>query len=163
MTDRTATFTYPGPAYDAALRRPLADLVQATIETACHSAPTRRAYQQAIGAFITLLERERAGALGGRLLALRYTVGQHTRYVYRDTPAGVLRLVDADLLDRFSRLEPQGVPAVRTFLAVALREGALTTDQGQALGLSPYRVRRERIQTVNGRRLRPDEVGALRP
>lgn len=54
------------------------------------------------------------------------------------------------------------VYAVRTFLAVALRDGILTRDQESALALGPYRQRQQRDEKPVGRRLGPAEVRALR-
>jgi integrase len=99
------------------------------------------------------------------------TEGRRTIWTFRP-PAAVLRLVDAPLLDGFRAWrEAAGdsgntatvrVYAVRTLLAVALRDGILTSDQALALGLTAYRQRRKRTTQPVGRRLTPSEVRLLR-
>src|SRR5262245_35478658 len=48
---------------DAALRRPLSDLVAITLQTAGRSKATQRSYQTAIGLFLRYLDQERGDQL----------------------------------------------------------------------------------------------------
>lgn len=162
------------PAPQAALRRPLGEVVNAALEAAGRSAHTRRAYQTAIGLFLQHLDRERGHLLpvpDWRPLAESLAEGRQTVWTFRG-PAAVLRVVDAGLLDGFRawreaagdspNTATQRVYAVRTFLAVALRDGILTREQESALRLTPYRQRQTRDEKPVGRRLSPAEVRALR-
>lgn len=93
-------------------------------------------------------------------------------YVWSEAPAAVLRLVDADLLDGWAahrrRLGDTDntitsrVAAVRTFLAVALRDNILTQEQAVNLGLRPYQAKQRRSPRIVGRRLSKKEVRGLR-
>lgn len=160
---------------EVALRRPLADLVLATLKAAARSEHTARAYRTAIGLFVQYLDQERGGQLpelaDWRPFAVTSKDGRRTAWEYRP-PCAVLRLVDAGILDgfRFWR-EAEGdgpnavttrIYAVRAFLRVALRDGVLTPEQGNAMGLQPYRQRQRRDEKPVGRRLSPVEVRALR-
>jgi integrase len=152
-------------AHEVACRRPLVDVVEATITAAARSRHTARAYQRAIGEFTGLLATERADFWGAITLVTKSKTGNHgaTVYNYHDTPAAVLLLVDAPLLDKFATQQnASSVHAVRTFLAVSRRDNILTTAQAAALGVSPYRQRVKRKQAVTGRRLAVMEVQILR-
>ena len=148
-------------AHDVAIRRPLADLVEATIVAACKSEHTARSYRRAIGGFITALG---VRFFDGNLLVERIEHGAHkaTVYDYHETPAGVLLLVDAALVDGFRREHPRLAHGVKTFLRVAFRDNVLTNDQATALGLTPYRAKVQQNNTVAGRRLSVMEVQFLR-
>jgi integrase len=162
---------------EAALRRPLAELVAATLDAAGSSEHTRRAYQTAIGLFLEYLDHARgellppALAAQWRPLAAASQEGRKTVWTIRGA-AAVLRLVDAGLLDSFRAARVAAgdetetaslrVNAVRTFLRVALRDGALTQEQAAALGLKPYRARLRRDRQPEGRRLTKEEARALR-
>lgn len=167
-----AGFSAASPEF--ALRRPLAELVEATLQAAARSVHTRRAYQTAIGLFLKYLdgqERTQQAPADWRPLAETHQEGKRTVWEYRGA-AAVLRLVDAGLLDGFRVWrENQGdgpnatasrMYAVQTFLRVALRDGVLTQDQADAIGLKPYRQRQKRDQQPVGRRLAKAEVKALR-
>jgi integrase len=178
----TAAQSFVSP--DVALRRPLAELVETTLKAAADkSVNTRRAYQTAIGLFLQFLDQERGqyipSALAGewRPLAKSYK-GTHqgkggapTMWAFKGA-AAVLRLTDASILDAFRawredlgdsvNAATQRVYAVRTFLAVALRDGVLTEAQARALDIAPYRQRQARDEQPVGRRLSVAEVKALR-
>ena len=165
---------------EAALRRPLGDLVDEVISSAAGSANTARAYRTAAGLFLQYLDRERGDmtgrpdwrpfaeptsepAAGGRTVK--------TTWLYH-APAAVLRLVDAGILDGFRAwrtAEGDGpnaaslrVNGARVFLSVAYRAGILTTEQAHMLGLSAYRQRQKRNVQPVGRRLTREEVRRLR-
>lgn len=169
----------------AALRRPLADVVHATLQSAGRSAHTQRAYQTAIGLFVQHLDQTRGDLIPPDLAAQWRPLASADKQVERrgdrvaqrtvwtfNGPAAVLRMVDAGLLDGFRAWrEAEGdspnaaslrVYAVRTFLSVAYRDGILTTEQAQALGLKAYRQRQKRDEQPVGRRLTPAEVRTLR-
>ena len=148
-------------AHDVAIRRPLADLVEATITASCRSEHTARSYRRAIGEFVM--------ALGTRffpdnVLVERIEHGAHkaTVFDYHDTPSGILLLVDAALVDGFRREHPRLAHGVKTFLRVAFRDNVLTNDQATALGLTPYKAKVQQNNTVAGRRLSVMEVQFLR-
>jgi len=171
------TLTRSAVSPDAALRRPLAEVVAATLAAAGRSAHTQRAYQRAIGLFVQQLERERGQLIPAEVaaqwhpFATMHADGQRTTWTFRP-PAAVLRLVDAGLLDGFRAWRdavgdsPNAVAtrvaAVRTFLAVAYRDGVLTAAQAQALDLKAYRQRHTPDRQPVGRRLTPAEVRTLR-
>jgi len=148
-------------AHDVAIRRPLADLVEATITAACRSTHTARSYRRGIGEFVTALG---VRFFPGNVLVERIEHGAHkaTVYDYHDTPSGVLLLVDAATVDGFRREHPRLAHGVKTFLRVAYRDNVLTNDQATALGLTPYRAKVRRNNTVAGRRLTALEVQFLR-
>jgi integrase len=169
--------SFSADGYDTALRRPLTNLVSATLTAAGRSSATQRAYQTAIGLFVEYLDRERGDWLPEDLarhlrpFAEATTERRRTIWTFRP-PVVVLRFVDAPLLDGFyTWREAAGdsvntatlrVCAVRTLLAVALRDGILTSEQALALGISVYRQRRKRVTQPVGRRLTPSEVRLLR-
>jgi integrase len=164
-------------AAEAAARRPLAEVVAAALTASSRSEHTRRSYRTAIGLFLQHLDRERGGTLPRDLerewrpFASTETVGRQVVWDVRP-PAVVLRLVDAPVVDSFREWREESgdnvnaastrVAAVRTFLAVAYRDGVLTTEQAQALGLHAYRQKQKRDLKPVGRRLSPAEVRALR-
>jgi len=148
-------------SHDVAIRRPLADLVEATITAACKSTHSARAYRRAIGEFIALLGKEH---FDGAPLVERLEHGKHkeTVFDYHETPAGALLLVGAALLDKFARSNAQGAHAVKTFLSVAYRDSVLTQSQAAAMGLRPYQKKTQRRDAPVGRRLSVMEVQFLR-
>jgi len=171
---------------DLAIRRPLAEIVQATLDAAAKNSPhTRRAYTVAMAFFLAYLYQER-GHLVPAAVPFEVTkwVGdvahqvtddtgrKHAEYDFGQTPAAVLRLVDQSLVDGFAawRLSQGDAPntattrlyAVRTFLSVALRENVLTPDQQKNLALEPYKTKQKRDAKPVGRRLSKPEVQALR-
>lgn len=162
---------------EVALRRPMVELVEATLQAAGRSEHTRRAYRTAIGLFLQYLDSERGHLLPPALseewrpFASSVKVGLRTVWEYR-CAAAALRLVDAGLLDGYRAWReaigdgPNGVTtrvyAVRTFLRVAYRDGVLTHEQAQALGVKAYRQRQKRDEQPVGRRLSRSEVRSLR-
>lgn len=159
------------------LRRPLADLVAATLSAAARSPATQRSYQTAIGLFLQHVDQQRSAMLPPDVaiawcpFAETTSEGKRTLWSFRP-PAALLRLVDASVLDSFRawRIE-QGdsaasatirLYAVRSLLAVAYRDGVLTAEQAQMLGIKPYRQRQRRVSHPVGRRLTIPEVRALR-
>ena len=169
----------------AALARPLADLIADTLAAAGRSANTVRAYQTGIGYFLQYLDTQRGDLLPAELQSWRPFAIQtelsrtdkrgrsytHTSWEYRGC-AAILRLVDAALVDGFrNSRELAGdnpnaaslrVYAAKTFLAVALRDNVLTSQQGLALGIQPYKQRQKKDEKPTGRRLSATEVRALR-
>jgi integrase len=173
----------------AALRRPLAEVVEATLNAAGRSHHTRRAYEMAIAIFVDYLDTERGDhvpehpetatwrpfvqkRVDGDLVAVTADTGKaQADYVYSDVAAAVLRLVDAGLLDGYAaHRRAQGdsvntvesrLAAVRSFLAVALRDNVLTRDQATNMGLKSYKARRTRDRQVVGRRLTKAETRCL--
>jgi len=161
----------------AAVRRPLQELVDATLTAAGRSDNTRRAYLTAAGLFLSYLDGARGDvipaelAVAWRPFAVPGQDGRRATWAFNG-PAGVLRLVDPSVLDGFrAAREAAGdgaetaalrVNAARTLLRVALRDGVLTDGQAQALGLTPYRAKQRRDVQPTGRRLTPAEVRKLR-
>ncbi len=162
---------------DAALCRPLDELVRSALKAAARSSHSKRAYATSIGLFLQFLDRERGElvpaplALSARPFAAVRPNGRQTEWIFKG-PAAVLRLVDAGLVDSFRAWrESEGdkpntatvrVYATRSFLAVAYRDGVLTTEQAQALGVKAYHQRQDRDEQPVGRRLSPAEVRVLR-
>ncbi len=158
----------------AAARRPLDEVIKATLAAAGRSVHTRRAYLTAIGQFLVWLDRERSEGLpdAWRPFAAPVQDGRRTAWDFGGTPAAVLWLANASALDGWRLvLEADGlsantasarVYAVRTLLSVALRDGVLDPDQGRNLGISPYRTRQKRNEKPVGRRLTVQEVRTLR-
>lgn len=174
---------------EAALRRPLADIVRAALNAASKSRHTRRAYDTAIATFVDYLDTERGHLLpelpelgawrpfvqkrvNGGLVAISQDTGKaKAEHVYSDVTAAVLRLVDAALLDAYAghrralgdseNTVVSRLAAVRAFLSVALRDNVLTQEQAVNMGLSPYKAKVSRDQAVIGRRLSKPEVRAL--
>jgi len=170
---------------EVAMSQPLANLVDSTLKAACRSQHTRRAYQTGIGLFLQYLDLERGDLIPDEFQQVRPLATKITQQLkdkrnrtYEKTawefsgPAGLLRLVDAALLDGFSHYrESQGdspntanlrVYAARVFLSVALRDGVITLPQGQVLGIEPYKQRQKRDDQPVGRRLTHKEVKRLR-
>lgn len=159
---------------EMAARRPLDEVIKATLAAAGRSEHTRRAYLTAIGQFLTWLDRERSEGLPKEWRPFAATVqdGRRTAWDFGQTPAAVLWLVNASALDSWRlALESDGVSAntasarvyaVRTLLSVALRDGILYLDQGRNLGITPYRTRQKRDEKPVGRRLTVQEVRKLR-
>jgi integrase len=170
---------------EAAARRPISELVEELMAAAGRSEHTRRAYRTAVAMFLRFLEGERGQLVPNDLeqwkpFAEARTVASkgrgrqgapRTEWVF-NPPGMVLRLVDGGSVDRFRAWrESEGdspntasarTAAVRSFLSVALRAGVLTVEQGQHLGIKPYRQRQVRDLKPVGRRLTSSEVRALR-
>ncbi|MBN1313194.1 MAG: site-specific integrase [Anaerolineae bacterium] len=163
---------------EAAIRRPIAELVEATLKAAARgSRHTARAYQTAIGLFLQYLDAERGEILPPDLasqwrpFAESTRDGRRTIWTFRPASA-VLRMVDAALVDGFASWRDfEGdstntvstrMYAVRTFLSVAYRDNVLTADQAAAMRIQPYRARSKRDIKPVGRRLSPSEVRLLR-
>lgn len=156
---------------------PLGEIVAAALSAAGRSEATRRSYQTAIGLFLQYVDQVCGDGLPGELaerwrpFAEATTEGKRTVWMYR-APAAILRLANAALLDGFRAWrETQGdsvnsasqrVYAVRTFLAVAFRDGFLTAEQAQGFSLKGYRQRQKLDRAPVGRRLSPAEVRVLR-
>jgi integrase len=109
---------------------------------------------------VTLLQAR----IEGVPLVTRLENGAHreTIFDYGDTPAVILRAVDGAVLDTYRRTNAAGIPAARTLLGVALRDGVIPPTQAAALGIRPYRSRQKRDNAPVGRRLTAMEVGLLR-
>jgi integrase/recombinase XerC/integrase/recombinase XerD len=163
---------------EAAIRRPVAEVVEATLKAAARgSHNTARAYQTAIGLFLQHLDAERGNMLPSNLatkwrpFAETSREGKRTVWTFRPA-AAVLRMVDAGLLDGFASWRDfEGdstntvstrLYAVRTFLSVAYRDNVLTAEQAMAMRIQPYRARNKRDVKPVGRRLSPTEVRLLR-
>lgn len=163
---------------EAALRRPLQDLVEATLDAAANSHHTRRSYTTAIGLFLQWLDETHGPLIPDHLaeawrpFAVTTTDGKRTVWRFDQPPAAVLRLVDAAALDAFRAWRiAEGdslnsvqlrVCATRTFLSVALRDNVLTPEQARNMSLKPYQPRQKRVNKPVGRRLIPKEVKAFR-
>jgi integrase len=162
---------------EVALQRPIADLIEAALLAAGHSDHTRRSYRTGISLFLQFLDAARGDLLPPAAAAWRpfaqATTGPQGKTIWTyHAPAGVLRLVDAALLDAFRAARAaagdspnaasQRIAAVRTFLAVAFRDRILTTEQAQSLGLAAYRQRQKQDRQPVGRRLSVAEVRRLR-
>lgn len=166
----------------AALARPLADLVAATLQAAGRSLNTQRAYQTGIGYFLQFLDQEKltgaylawrplASVTSENLIDKRNRAYKKNQWEFRGT-AAVLRLVDASLVDGYRNWREQvgdspnaaslRVYAVRTFLSVAFRDGILTQEQATALNLKAYKQRQIHDTQPVGRRLSKAEVKRLR-
>lgn len=162
---------------EAALRRPLSEIVEAALESAAsRSRHTTRAYRTAIGLFLQFLDRSKGKLLpeelsGWRPFAASYDLDSGGKMWKFSGPGAVLRLVDGGVLAGFKASREragdsvntiaQRIPAVRTFLSVAYRDGVLTHEQAQSLGISIYRLRLKRDIRPVGRRLSNEEVAAL--
>jgi integrase len=157
-----------------AIRRPLAELVENALTAAAgESENTARAYLTGIGLFLQYLSGHLADVLPPEFFPLAETskVGRKTVWEFRGE-AGVLRAVFAGLLDDFTAWRSdQGDSrstqnlrrrAVSTFLRVCYRDGVLTHEQAQNMGLKPYTKREHRDIKPVGRRLKPNEVKKLR-
>ena len=157
-------------------QQPLTELIETTLTAAAHSTATRRTYQTAIGLFLQFVEHEQGSLLtdayrSWQPFATPTTVEGRTVWEIR-APTLALRLVNPAVLDGFRRWrEAIGdspntastrVYAVRTFLSVAQREGVLTPQQIQSLGLKGYIQRQKRVQQPVGRRLTRSEVQQFR-
>lgn len=155
---------------------PLTDLIEATLNAAARSSATRRTYQTAIGLFLQFIDQQQGPTLPShyyswRPFATSTTVEGRTIWEIR-APIMALRLVNSTILDGFRQWrEVAGdspntastrVYAVRTFLSVAQREGVLTPQQIQSLGLKGYSQRQKRVQQPVGRRLTRGEVQQFR-
>ena len=90
---------------EMAARRPLHEVIKATLAAAGRSAHTRRSYLTAIGQFLTWLDREQSDGLPEewRPFAAAIQDGRRTAWDFGRTPAAVLWLVNASVLDRRTR------------------------------------------------------------
>lgn len=165
---------------EVAINRPLAELVEITLTAAAGTNEhTARAYQTAIGMFLAYVSEKEAGRIPVDWLPLAIptqeptTNGKTTKTVWEFRGYGAaLRLVTPGQRDSFiTWLAEQGnAPstralrrnAVNTFLRVCLREGVITKEQGQALGIKPYLQRQKRSIAPVGRRLTAGEVRKFR-
>ena len=146
---------------EIAQRRPVADCVSGTLTAAATSAHTRRSYTTGIGLFL-----EWFGETYGHVIPAQWLP------LASQAPAVVFTLISAAAVDAYmdTRISAGEAPgtldarqaAVKTLCAVMLRDNVLTPAQGQQLGIRPYQERRQRQQTVTGRRLTPVEVDQLR-
>ena len=175
--DLDALASYSALSPDVALRRPVGDLVTATLDAAGRSDQSKRAYLAAIGQFLTYLDDSQGAALTPGLaehwrpFAEAGQDGKRTVWTFK-APAAVLRLVTPATLDGFrawleagggsTNTVAQRLAGARTFLAVAYRDGVLTEDQARALDVQPYRARQKRDTKPVGRRLTKPEVRKLR-
>ena len=176
IIEAIAQFSAASP--QAALRQPIAEIVQNTINASAKGNDnTSRAYQTAMGLFMIFLDYKRGDlippdmAAQWRPFAESKKDGRRTVWVFRP-PAVVLRLVDASLLDGFGvwRAAEGDSPntislrqyAVRTFLNIAYRDNILTYEQAMSMRLQPYRTRQTRDVRPVGRRLTTGEVRLLR-
>ncbi len=182
-----ANISFSAASPEAAIRKPLEELVEATIAAATHSDDTRRAYRQGIGLFFSYLDQRKGDMLPPRLAGWRpfaYTIqeesqgqgkGKRAYWAKRwkfNGCAAILRLVDAAFLDEFRAwLAQEGsaistvnnrAAAVRTLLSVAYRDHMLTSEQAQAMKIEAYESRLEHDQQPVGRRLSAAEVRSLR-
>ena len=164
-------------SHEVAAKQPIGATVESTIAAAAgNSKQTERAYRKAIFDFLTFLDAQANGVHDQYphwfpIVEAR-TVGRRTVYDYNpQTPSAVLWLVNAAVMDTFAlelseqvsqRTVEARVNAVRTFLSVALRDNVITQEQGQQLGLKPYKPKRRRQNEVVGRRLAVAEVKKLR-
>jgi integrase len=155
-----------------AARLPLTKIVDATIHAAAsRSEQTERSYRTAIGAFVSWLDETRGDVAPAqwRPFAEKTNDGARVAWQY-NAPSAVLLLVDQSALDAWRDSIADAAPntvaarvfAVRTFLRVALRDGALAQNQAINMGLRPYVTRQLRDEQPVGRRLNRDEVRALR-
>jgi integrase len=163
---------------EAALRKPLGELVEATIlSSARGNENTARAYTSAIGLFLEFLDMRRGNLLPQdiaekwRPFAERTKEGKKVVWVYRP-PSAILRLVDANLLDGFSVWRTSEgdstnsvslrMYAIRTFLGVAYRDNVLTYEQATSMRIQAHKSRQRHDHQPVGRRLAPEEVRQLR-
>ena len=146
---------------------PLAELFANFIQaTGQRSKNTARAYGKAAGLFLQWL-----GELQGVELARPLKDGRKTVWEIRGDTIP-LQGVDLATLDKFSLwLAQEGseqstinnrLAAVNSFMSVALRDEVITWDQGQRLGVKPYKAKQRRNQKPTGRRLTVKEVKKLR-
>lgn len=144
---------------------------------ASRSRHTARAYQTAISLFLQYLDKSKGKILPQeyqeewRPFASLFELARERLWRYKG-PAAILRLVDGSVLSGFKASRErvgdsvntiaQRIPAVRSFLSIAYRDGILTHEQAQSLGISIYRLKLKRDIKPVGRRLSPDEVRQLR-
>ena len=140
---------------EVAINRPLAELVEITLTAAANkSTNTARAYQMSIGLFLQFMSEKEAERLPADWQPLAKPTkepngnGKSLKTVWEFRGYGAaLRLITAGLRDSFvawladlgngQATQDQRKNAVNTFLRVALRDGVITQEQGQALGLNP--------------------------
>ena len=151
----------------APLGRPMGEQVMATLQAAARSPHTARFYRGAIGLFLQYL----GAALGVGPLASSTTQGRATEWAYVGTVEALRRVQPGHTEGFRAWREAEGdspntasgrVAAVVTFLAVAYRDGILTTEQAAQMGIRPYHQRQKRDHKPAGRRLTKGEVKALR-
>ena len=161
---------------NVAAQRPLSDIVRSTLSAAgSRSSHTARAYTTGIGIVPAMAGDGTVRPGPGRL----GTVGEHLRLrggersgpsrTVRPPSSGWLTLgaLDNFVAYRLAAGDTTGtadnrLAAVRTFLSVAYRDKVLSRDQGEGLGLKPYRSKRQRDEQPVGRRLTVQEVRQLR-
>jgi len=146
---------------------PLAELfARFIVATSERSENTARAYQTGAGMFLQWL-----GDQYGQELAQPSKEGRKTVWVIRGDvqPLQDIDLATLDLYRAFLRSNgstqktiDQRLGAVNSFLSVALRDKAISREQGQDLDLKPYKARQRHNDQPVGRRLKPAEVRKLR-
>ena len=163
---------------EAALLKPLAELVKTTLDSACRSKHSRRSYEQAIGNFLAFLGKTRGALLPSDLQSswlpfAKYIAVSRDQKIWKyNGPSVILRLADASIISGFKAfLETEGkdsantvaarISAVRTLLSIAYRDGVVTSDQAAVMGVSIYRLKIKRDEKPVGRRLSEDEVRSL--
>jgi integrase len=171
-------------SHDVAIRKPLGDVVTATLNASAKSQHTRRSYETGIALFVHWLDREcgHIANLGMPFVekitgdvvvpVIENTGKSKAEYIYGNVPAGVLLLVDASLIDSFlswrselgdtQSTREQRKAIIKVFLSVALRDNILTQAQATQMGLKPYKARVARDNKTTGRRLSVLEVQQLR-
>lgn len=146
------------------LQQPLSDVIELTLNATCDSKHSRRSYQRGITIFVEYLEERYKDRI-----ADEYKIFWMP---FIDGPTAILRLVNSGDLEGFRHyLIKKGNSlgsvnvreyAVRSFLSVAFREGALTPLQAQSMNIKVFRARRKNYKRVVGRRLDGWEVKLLR-
>jgi integrase len=160
---------------EVALYRPLFEVVQAAITATCRSAHTARSYRYTIAQFLLHFQEEnkdRIPEVWLPLAAEEIDAFNHGEKSWQlRGPAGLLRLVNAALVDSFkAKLDEKlsaasvanRIGAVRSFLRVAFRDRVLTYEQAGQMGLKAYELKLTRSRPPVGRRLSADEVATLR-
>ena len=154
---------------------PLSEFIALALAAcASDSLATRRAYTRAWGDWLVYLsdvlgldrplaQEEKVLRPDGKMTRTQWAYAGTTRIfskVYPSLRDGFLQvMVDADLGQKTRNLR---LNAVNTLLAIAYRDGYLSSDQASRLGISPYKKRQKTNEKPVGRRLSRDEVKALR-
>ena len=146
---------------------PMAELWQRFIKAAGQrSINTARAYQTGAGTFLQWL-----GERTGEAIAERTKQGRKTVWEIRGN-TDILQEIELSTFDDFGlflqasgstqKTIDQRLGAVNSFLSVALRDKAISREQGIDLDLKPYKARQRHNDQPVGRRLKPAEVRKLR-
>lgn len=158
--------TAVSPAVD--FNQPLGALINAAVLAATDSENTQRAYKTSLGQFFSYLGE----ALGAaRPLAEPTQNGAATLWAFRGTAVVVTHILPSHL-DGFrtwlngrqlsTNATESRYAAVKTFLAVCLRDGYLSEGQARRLDIRPFKRRVSRDVKPVGRRLTKSEVKQLR-